>query len=211
VAMALPYFTDADRAPIDAVARSDGARLPLVVLGPGTGIGVALSVPDSGGGWIPVATEGGHAELGASVLPAEIGNAIRNMVGAPIVAEDILCGDGLVRLHRAHGGTDATKGAAVVAAARDGAAPARAAIGTFVAALGAFAGDAVLHAGAFGGTYLAGGVTRALVEADLLDAGAFRSAFIDKKDYRALMASVPVAHVTFREPALLGLANAAMA
>ncbi len=92
----------------------------------------------------------------------------------------------------------------------NGAAPARAAIGTFITALGAFAGDAVLHAGAFGGTFLAGGVTRAIVEAGLFDAAAFRAAFVDKKDYRDLLAGVPVAHVTYPEPALLGLANAAM-
>jgi glucokinase len=210
IAMALPLLAAGDVAPLDAVARAAAAALPMIVLGPGTGLGVALSVPDRRGGWIPVATEAGHAELGGS-LPARHGIAspIRRLVGGFVAAEDILCGDGLVRLHEALAGPGIAAPAEVVAAARQGVDSARTAVRIFVEILGAFAGDAVLHTGAFGGVYLYGGVKRAIAEAGLFDAAAFRTAFVDKKDHRDLMAGVPVARITNPEPALLGLAGGA--
>lgn len=208
IAMALPHLAPDDRTLIDAVTPSPGAPLPLLVFGAGTGLGVALSVPNRHGGWIPVATEGGHVELGASVLSPDIGNAIRRMVGDPVIAEDILCGNGLIRLHEAHGGSGIRKASAVVAAAREGDPTARAAVRFFISALGAVAGDAVFQTGAFGGVYLAGGVILAIAEAGLFDGAAFRNAFVHKKSYRDIMAGIPVARITYRDPALLGLAAA---
>ncbi len=207
IAMALPHLAPDDRAFIDTVTPPEGARLPLLVLGPGTGLGVGLSVPDGHGGWIPVATEGGHAELGGSLATSEIGAAIRRMVGEPVVAEDILCGSGLVRLHEAHGGSPIGKASAVVSAAREGDPTARAAVRFFITALATCAGDAALQTGAFGGVYLTGGVLRAIAEAGLFNDETFRAAFVHKKGYRDIMAGIAVARITHRDPALLGLAG----
>lgn len=207
IAMALPRLTPDDRAFIDAVPPRDDQLHPMLVLGPGTGLGMALLVPDRDGGWLPVPTEGGHAELGGSIVASEIGDTIRRMVGEPAVAEDILCGGGLVRVHEAHGGSPIGKASAVVAAAREGDPTARAAVRFFLTALGAFAGDAALQTGAFGGVYLAGGVTKALAEAGLFNETTFRAAFVHKKSYREIMAAIPVARITYPEPALLGLAG----
>jgi glucokinase len=208
VAMALPRLAPGDRALIDDVPPYDGPPLPMLVLGPGTGLGVALSVPGDGGSWIPVATEGGHVELGTSVLPPEIADAVRRMAGEPLVAEDILSGTGLLRLHEAHGGEPIAKSSAVVTAAREGDPTARAAVRSFIGALGAVAGDAVLQTGGFGGVFIAGGVIRGIAEASLFDGAALRHAFVHKKSYRDMLAGIPIARITHKDPALLGLAAA---
>ncbi len=206
IAMALPHLKPEDRTFINAEPPPEEPSQPMLVIGPGTGLGMALSIPDRNGGWIPVATEGGHAELAGSIVASEIGDAIRRMVGEPAVAEDILCGGGLVRVHEAHGGSPIGYASAVVAAAREGDPTARAAVRFFLTALGAFAGDAALQTGAFGGVYLAGGVTTALADAGLFNETTFRTAFIHKKSYREIMTAIPVARITHPEPALLGLA-----
>ena len=39
------------------------AGTPIAVIGPGTGLGVSALIPDGHGGWIPLASEGGHVSL----------------------------------------------------------------------------------------------------------------------------------------------------
>src|SRR5690606_25915350 len=71
-----------------------------VVLGPGTGLGVAGLV-HSRGLWIPVPGEGGHVDIGPrSPRDFEIFPHIERIEGR-ISAEQMLCGRGLVNLYRA--------------------------------------------------------------------------------------------------------------
>jgi len=60
LALALPHLGDND-----AVAIGPGTpdrHRPMAVIGPGTGLGVALCVP-AGRGWVAIAGEGGHATM----------------------------------------------------------------------------------------------------------------------------------------------------
>ncbi|MAB00280.1 MAG: glucokinase, partial [Stappia sp.] len=78
-------------------AQPHGAK---VVLGPGTGLGVAAMVY-AHGTWVPVPGEGGHVELGpVSETDYRVWPHIERLEGR-ITAERILSGAGLLRLSRA--------------------------------------------------------------------------------------------------------------
>ncbi|MGH8130566.1 MAG: glucokinase, partial [Steroidobacteraceae bacterium] len=74
------------------------AAAPIVVIGPGTGLGVAIATP-SAGGWITITGDGGHADL-APVDDEElvIWQQLRAVLPR-VSAESVLCGPGLARLH----------------------------------------------------------------------------------------------------------------
>ncbi len=205
-ALALPGLGPADLVALDGgLARPDATR---VVIGPGTGLGVAQLIA-SDGRWIPVPGEGGHASLAPDGAREEaIWHEIAKVEGR-VCAEAVLSGPGLVRLHDALRAVDglparALDPAGVTAAAEAGDAVAREAVAVFVAALGRFAGDVALIALARGGVYLAGGIPPRLVGP--LAAGGFRAAFENKPPYRALMAEIATAVVIHPLPAFVGLA-----
>ena len=61
VARALPVLEAGDLQQIGGTKPLSGA--PMVALGPGTGLGVASTVPDGHGGWVATPGEGGHVDL----------------------------------------------------------------------------------------------------------------------------------------------------
>jgi glucokinase len=203
LAHALPALGPADLVPIGQAAPQPGA--PMLVLGPGTGLGMAALLPDIGRA---IPTEGGHAGL-AATDPEEdaVIAALRARCGRA-GAEEALSGRGLAMLHailaeRSGAAVPARDAAAVV-----GAAPAcpvaTAALGQFLALLASFAGDMALAWGAHGGVFLAGGILPRL--AATLDRAAFRARFEAKAPMEAWMRAVPLAIVTHPAPAFLGLA-----
>ena len=180
-----------------------------VVLGPGTGLGVAGLVHVQRR-WIPVSGEGGHVDLGPrtdrdfAVFPH------LEPIEGRISAEQVLCGRGLVNLYRAVCAADGA--AATLAdpadittaglAGADGAA--RETLSLFVTYLGRVAGDMALTFMARGGVYLAGGISQKILPA--LKLPEFRAAFEDKAPHSALMRSIPTFVVTHPQAPLAGLA-----
>jgi glucokinase len=180
-----------------------------VVLGPGTGLGVAGLV-HALGRWIPIPGEGGHMDIGPrSKRDFEVFPHIEKLDGR-ISGEQILCGRGLVNTYRAVARTDGkapvlTQPAQVTAAALDGSDPvAVEALELFVTCLGRTAGDLALVFKSKGGVFLTGGIAQKIVPA--LKRGNFREAFEDKAPHRELMASMPVYVITHPLAALAGLA-----
>ncbi len=180
-----------------------------VVLGPGTGLGVAGLV-HAANLWIPVPGEGGHIALGPAQvdefalwphLEAESGR---------ISAETILSGRGLVRLYRAvcavdgsvpvHGSPQALTDAAL--AGSD--AIAEQTTELYARLLGRVAGDLALIFMATGGVYIGGGIAPKILS--VLASGGFRQAFEDKAPHQAVMAAMPTSIITTGQPALQGLA-----
>jgi len=202
-AWALSLLRPADLQPIGHVAE---ARGPKVVLGPGTGLGVAALLPD-GGGQKVVATEAGHISFGASVDDEETLFA-RLRRDRRVTAETILSGPGMAHLHAAlHPGAPRLTAESIVASARAGEAPALATTRMFVRLLGRFAGDMMLVFTASGGVYISGGVAQAL--GDHFDAGIFRAAFDEHPPYAAMLAKTPTYLITHPQPGLLGCAAVA--
>ncbi|MBI1620876.1 glucokinase [Aquamicrobium zhengzhouense] len=180
-----------------------------VVLGPGTGLGVAGLV-HARGIWIPVPGEGGHVDIGPrSARDFQVFPFIERIDGR-ISAEQILCGRGLVNLYRAvataEGRTSSINDPAyVTGAALAGEDPiAEEALSIFVTCLGRLAGDHALVFKGKGGVFLTGGIAQKIVPA--LKNGQFRAAFEDKAPHSAMLLQMPVYVITHPLAALVGLA-----
>lgn len=202
IAWALPRLTAAHTRPLGACAlRQEGAKL---VLGPGTGLGVAALVP-ADGRWCALASEGGHASFGAHGADEDdVFARLREEYGA-VSAETVLSGPGLIRLARAlHRESAYRDPATIVADAHAGDRKAQAITRLFVRLLGRFAGGLALTFKALGGVYVTGGVATNL--GPLLDNPCFRRAFEAHPPYQKLLNGIPTVLVTASEPGLIGAA-----
>jgi glucokinase len=180
-----------------------------VVLGPGTGLGVAGLV-HALDAWIPVPGEGGHVDLGPRTdRDLQIFPHIERIEGR-VSAEQILCGRGLAGLYHAICTADGitprySDPADVSEHGLSGADPQAAETLTlFATYLGRVAGDMACTFMARGGVYLAGGIPQKILPA--LEGPEFREAFEDKAPHNALMSTIPTFVVTHPLAALAGLA-----
>jgi glucokinase len=185
------------------------AEAARVVLGPGTGLGVA-GLTHSRGRWIPVPGEGGHMDIGPRTpRDFEIFPHLERLEGR-ISGEQILCGRGLVNSYRAVAAADGrtprfTTPAEITAAALERTdAVAEEALAFFVTCLGRTAGDLALVFKSQGGVFLTGGIAQKIVPA--LREPRFRAAFEDKAPHSQMMAGMPVYVITHPLAALNGLA-----
>lgn len=180
-----------------------------VVLGPGTGLGVAGLVR-ARGAWVPVPGEGGHVDIGPRTQRDRQVFARLETIEGRISAEQMLCGRGLVNIYRAIAAADGNPAlladpAAITAAGLAGTDPiAEETVSIFVTCLGRLAGDLALIFMARGGVFLTGGIAQKIVPA--LADGRFRAAFEDKAPHSALVASMPVSVITHPLAAIEGLA-----
>jgi glucokinase len=180
-----------------------------VVVGPGTGLGVAGLV-HARHTWFPVPGEGGHVDIGPRT-PRDLELFPHyDPIEGRISAEQLLCGRGLMNIYRAvckvnKAKVNATTPADVTASwsARTDAAAVEA-IELFVTYLGRVAGDLALIFMARGGVYLAGGIVQKIIPA--LNHPRFREAFEDKAPHRAILATIPTFVITHPLAALYGLA-----
>ena len=181
-----------------------------LVIGPGTGLGVAGVFPGRHA-WIPLPTEGGHVTFAPTdEREHNLLRHFRNRYGR-ISVERLLCGQGLLDLYLAHcslkGANPAcTSPAEVTEAAASGDAVARDTLLRFLKILGDVSGDAALTLGARGGVYLCGGILPRLL--DWLPQSRFREAFSTKGRMSVYTADIPVRVVTAPWTGLLGAAEA---
>jgi glucokinase len=187
-------------APIEGASR--------VVLGPGTGLGVAGLVR-TGGSWLPVPGEGGHIDMGPRTpRDYQIFPHIELLEGR-ISGEQILCGRGMVSLYRAICAADGltpvySEAKQVTEAAFSGNdAAATETVDLFATYLGRLAGDIALVFMAGGGVYLSGGIAQKIMA--VLQNGGMRKAFDDKAPHSEFMRSTPVFVVTHPLAAVAGL------
>lgn len=180
-----------------------------VVMGPGTGLGVAGLV-QARGMWIPVPGEGGHVDMGPrTARDLQVFPHIEPIEGR-ISAEQMLCGRGLVNLYRAVCAADGAAPRFAIPADVTGAAlagtdrQAEEALDLFVTYLGRLAGDLALVFMSRGGVFLTGGIAQKILPALLT--GAFRAAFEDKAPHGALLRAMPVNVLTHPLAAMSGLA-----
>jgi glucokinase len=184
----------------------------ISLIGPGTGLGVAmLAYPPSGGAPVIVETEGGHVGFAPQDAAEQaIATLVRQRHGR-VSTERLVSGPGLAAIHA---GLAALQGAsattlddkALWAAATGGTDPlAAAALDRFCAIFGAVAGDLALAQGA-GAVVLGGGIPPRIAER--LQGGGFAARFTDKGRYHDYMAAIPVKMMIHPEPGLLGAAVA---
>ncbi|MGE5537609.1 MAG: glucokinase [Gemmatimonas sp.] len=178
---------------------------PVLVVGPGTGLGMACLLTASDGPHV-IAGEAGHATLAcADRRDARIIDSLWRRYGHTS-AERALSGPGLAALYRAVGGSEQLEPAQVSARAKARSdRRAIAAADAFSRLLGGFCGDMALAFGALGGVYLVGGVIPRLGRA--FNRRAFRVAFEAKGRYRDYLARVPVSLVDRNDLGVKGLAE----
>jgi glucokinase len=207
LALSLPHLVSSEVHQLGGVEPAPDAT--KLVIGPGTGIGVAGLVW-VGTEWVAVPSEGGHMSLAThTVREFELAERLRSG-RRHLSVERALSGPGLADLYRAvaasHGKVPEplspndvlTRGTAL---SDDIAVEA---LGLFVVWLGAFAGDAALLFGARGGVYLGGGIAPKMVSA--LSTGVFRHAFADKGRMEKYLAPIPVYVILAEHATLKGAA-----
>ncbi|MFB2552590.1 glucokinase [Ensifer soli] len=211
-ALAAAALGDADREQIGpGTIRPAASR---VVLGPGTGLGVAGLV-HALHSWLPVPGEGGHVDMGPRSARDEAIWPHLETIEGRISGEQLLCGRGIVNIYNAVCAADGrpadlTDPAAVTGAAFAGTDPAASeTVSLFATYLGRLAGDFALIFMARGGVFLAGGIPFKILPA--LRKPEFRIAFEDKAPHSALLKSVPTFVMTHPKAALSGLAAFARA
>jgi glucokinase len=176
-------------------------RAPRVILGAGTGLGVAGLVWDSDG-YRVIPGEGGH--LGFAPQTPEQGELWRWLLNqnGRVTTEDIVSGPGLARIYAFLGGS-AQQPESIGQAALAGDDPlAVHALELWLACYGAFAGDLALHWLARGGVYLAGGIAAKLLPH--LDKTPFIGAFLAKREHAELVAAMPIHLLTAEDLGLRG-------
>ncbi|UAJ11267.1 glucokinase [Polymorphobacter megasporae] len=201
----------------EGVAHLCGPDLPLPrdgvvsIVGPGTGLGVAMLV-GSASGYRVVGTEGGHPDF----APLDsIEDALLRRLRARhnrVSVERVVAGPGLSAIYKTlaeiEGVTtpDLTDQALWTSALAGQDPLAAAALDRFCLSLGAVAGDIALTQGGFGGVVIAGGLGLRL--AGHLPQSGFRQRFVAKGRFETLMASIPVKLLTYPQPGLYGAAAA---
>ena len=187
----------------------------IAVLGPGTGFGVSALVRDIHGNEIAMPSEGGHASFApGDAVEDEILRILRRRYDR-VSIERLICGPGLLNLHRALAEIDGRKShiddpalitseALATPNSHCGATLAR-----FCAILGCVAGDIALTTGARGGVYIAGGIAPRILP--FLKASPFRERFERKGRYQDYMAAIPTKVILHKQAALLGAARVAFA
>jgi len=211
IAWAVPALTQADRETLHGPT-SGPLRGPVTVMGPGTGLGVALLIGSDVHGWHPVETEGGHVSF------APLGDeehAIERWLTALFGRcsnERVLCGAGLAHVDAVLRGVAHDVGdkpalrdpAEIVAAALAGHdVAARRALARFCAVLGSVSGDAALIQGART-VVIAGGMVPRFVP--FLRSSAFRERFLAKGRFVAYLEGITIHVITHPQPGLLGAA-----
>lgn len=191
------------------------SRSARLVLGPGTGLGVAGVVPVSdaqGATWQALPGEGGHVSFAPSDdFEFDLLQFLQARYGR-VSVERVLCGEGLAAIHQVllsrSGVSDlrAITAAAVTGQALAGERLARESVLRFLAALGSFAGDCALMYAARGGVYIGGGIVPRFVS--LLEESAFLDRFNDKGRMSPWVSQIPVHLMTDERSALRGVAMA---
>lgn len=187
-------------------------RAPRLIVGAGTGLGVAqLAWTQEGYQVLP--SEGGHMHFSPT---DEVQDGLlrwgRTLYGR-VSIERFVSGPGLAHIYaylsQASGKpvpevlADAGTPARVTAGARAGDALSRSALDLFVRIYGAVVGDMALLSLPYGGVYLAGGIAGKILPE--LNQNSFLQAFTDKGRMRPIVAAMPV-HVVLNP--LVGLLGA---
>ena len=182
---------------------------PILVIGPGTGLGVGGVVPDGDGAWIPLASEGGHVTLsGQTERESAVIKHLSRGFGH-VSAERCISGSGLVRIYRALCEIDDT--GAIVGTPQELVenigvdSRARETLDLFASFLGTVASDACLTLGAAGGVVLAGGVIPKL--GTKFPSQVFLDRFSSKGRFSSYLAKIEIRVQLNTEAALVGLAN----
>lgn len=186
-----------------------GLADPVSVLGPGTGLGVALLLRDRQRHWQVVETEGGHISFAPLCAEERRLHDWLEQRHGRVSVERLLSGPGLAEIDDLLGQSGQPdrarrSTAEIVAAAMAGKDDlARAALGRFCAMLGSFAGDVALLHGART-LAIAGGIIPRIIP--FLKGSQFHQRLLAKGRFAGYLQAVNILVLTHPAPGLLGAA-----
>lgn len=206
-ALALPALCETQLVKIGAGNAIDDAA--KMIIGPGTGLGVAglKSVMNH---WLPLPGEGGHAAY-SPVSSMDIEVLAELQKEEPFISwENVLCGSGLETLFRAHsrltGNEQNLKDYEITGKALEGDTLCKQVLNHFCELLGRAAGNAALTMGAQGGVYIAGGIIPRFPE--FFAESGFRTAFESNFKMVNYLKAIPTWQVCSDNPGLIGSCEA---
>ncbi|MDB5690939.1 MAG: glucokinase [Alphaproteobacteria bacterium] len=187
----------------------------FLVIGTGSGLGMAMLVIRADGSAVVLESEGGHSSFAPqSERDDRLLASLRKKLGGHVSCERLISNQGLQNIHSwliEQGGRFGSTPPAdqIVSAALRGDPMAKEAADIFAGALGSFAGSAVLTAGAWDGVFLVGTMLRQMLP--LLEGAAFRNGFAAKGRMRKALEKVPISFADSDNAGLAGAATALLA
>ena len=181
---------------------------PLAALGPGTGLGMAVSIPHANGHLV-LSSEGGHSTMAGNSLREDAVIAYLRQRLGHVSAERVLSGKGLENLYEALAALDglmlpSRSAVEITRAGVEGTcSTSRAAIDMFCAMLGTVAGNLALTLGARGGVFIAGGILRHMPE--YFAHSQFRARFEQKGRISKYLEPIPAYLILDEDAAFVGL------
>jgi glucokinase len=206
VAWSLPHLSPDKLLQVGGGQRVVGA--PLAALGPGTGLGMAVSIPHASGHLV-LSGEGGHSTMAGSSLREDAVIAYLRRRFGHVSAERVLSGNGLENLHEALAALDNVtlprRSAAEItrAGVAGTCATSRAAVDMFCAMLGTVAGNLALTVGARSGIFIGGGILLHMPE--YFASSPFRARFEDKGRFGKYLEPIPAYLILDEDAAFVGL------
>ncbi|MGF6876936.1 glucokinase [Paraburkholderia sp. MM5477-R1] len=206
LAMALPGLCETDY--VKFGLGEPTANEPIGLLGPGTGLGVSGLVR-TGNGWVPLASEGGHASFSPVDERQEMVLAYAKKNWTHVSFERVAAGPGLSVIHSALAALHRKDGRTVVPAevtrlAQAGDLHALDTVACFCSILGNLAGNLALTLGAKAGIFIGGGVVQKL--GTQFNTSVFRRSFENKGRFNEYLKRIPTYRITADYPAFVGIA-----
>ncbi len=176
------------------------------IVGPGTGLGVAMIVARNDDDWTVIETEGGHINFAPTdAVEDSILASLRQRFGR-VSVERLASGPGLGNVHRALTGSEVEDGRELWKRALGGwEDSATISLDLWCAILGSFAGDLALAHGA-DSVVVAGGLGYRL--RGILPNSPFPARFVAKPPFEQRVRAIPVSMLAHPQPGLLGAAVA---
>lgn len=206
-AMCLPALSTSEKIQVGQ-GFADPSK-PMVILGAGTGLGVAHLIPTRNG-LLPLPGEGGHIDWTAQTEQEWFIQRFLADQHGHVSAERLLSGAGLENLYLALAAYRQQEVTALSAseiahlALRSQCPLACATVEQFFASLGGLAGDLALTLSTFGGVYIAGGIVPKLLP--LIEKSEFRARFEAKGRFAVFNRRIATYVVAAEQPGLLGAA-----
>ncbi|MFC3551922.1 glucokinase [Lysobacter cavernae] len=188
---------------------AESAPGPVLVVGPGTGLGAAVRIPHRGG-TVVLPTEAGHTAFApGNAREIDILRWLQQRSGGHVPTEQLVSGPGLVNLYDAICALDGIEPslrapAAITEAARRGDNAAGEAVLTFCALLGSVIGDLISVSSAKS-VFIAGGLLPQLK--DFLPHSTFQARLLNKGVMHAALERVPVRLIENERLGVIGAAS----
>lgn len=179
---------------------------PLLVMGPGTGLGVSLLIPDKKKGYRPFASEAGHISLSFETKEELALYSFLKEKYPHISVERVISGKGLSLIYEFKSGKCLSP-EEVSNLALSGDKKAKEAVLLMMDFLGSAAGNFALAFNAFQGVYFSGGILQHKGMIPFLKESHFMERFIEKGRMREILAEVPIYFIHTSLSAFIGLST----